>query len=230
MGCGSGQSTRAFAPYFSKITGIDTSSSQVAAAKESEVMSHISYKVGTAEELSLPANSVDLINSTQAAHWFNLQKFFAEADRALKPSGVIALNSYSIPRLYSFTDDSVSAKLTEVIDNHRWETLKNYWDEARGIVDRFYAEIKIPYENCCAFRNDDSLNYKLNNVTISSVIGYLSSWSAYHTYLKETSDTELLQKVQNELLSAMGETDPDVACIKMEFPVTLIMGKKPTLL
>ena len=46
---------------------------------------------GTAEETSLPSGSIDLITAGQAFHWFDHERFRAEAVRILKPSGSLAL-------------------------------------------------------------------------------------------------------------------------------------------
>lgn len=230
VGCGTGQSTRAFAPYFSNITGIDVSSSQVEAAQQTETFNHISYRVGTAEELPFPAKSVDLINATQAVHWFDFSKFFAEVNRVLKPGGVLSINTYGVvPRLYCLSDCSKSAKLTETMQNIRVKTLKDYWAKDRDKLDQFYNELVIPYETRCAFRDDCELSVKFGDediVTIATVVSYISSLTSYQNYLKRTSDTGLLQRIQNELLSIIGEEDPDEARVKVAFPVTLIMGKK----
>ena len=52
------------------------------------------------EDMSFCAdNSVDLITSAQAMHWFDLDKFYAEATRVLKPNGVLATYGYAIPVL-----------------------------------------------------------------------------------------------------------------------------------
>ena len=39
-------------------------------------------------------SSVDIIISVMAAHWFDLDKFYAECQRVLKPGGVLALSGY----------------------------------------------------------------------------------------------------------------------------------------
>lgn len=51
---------------------------------------------GPAEELPFGAAEVDLVTAMTAAHWFERQKFLAEADRVLKPGGCLALLSYSM--------------------------------------------------------------------------------------------------------------------------------------
>jgi trans-aconitate 3-methyltransferase len=51
----------------------------------------IDYKVASAEDLSfIASNSVDMVTSGQAAHWFNHNKAFPEVARILKPGGTLA--------------------------------------------------------------------------------------------------------------------------------------------
>lgn len=51
----------------------------------------IDYKVASAEDLSfLPSNSIDMVTSGQAAHWFNHERSFPEIARVLKPGGTLA--------------------------------------------------------------------------------------------------------------------------------------------
>jgi SAM-dependent methyltransferase len=46
---------------------------------------------GTAENTTLPNNSVDAVIAGQAFHWFNAEKSKAEFTRILKPNGLVAL-------------------------------------------------------------------------------------------------------------------------------------------
>jgi ubiquinone/menaquinone biosynthesis C-methylase UbiE len=48
--------------------------------------------LGYAEKTELKDNSVDLVVVAEALHWLEIDKFFAECDRILKPGGVIAVS------------------------------------------------------------------------------------------------------------------------------------------
>ena len=53
------------------------------------------FRVGSDSKLDLGDQSVDLLTSCQAAHWFDdLAAFYAEADRVLRPGGAIAVYGY----------------------------------------------------------------------------------------------------------------------------------------
>lgn len=48
---------------------------------------NVEYRVGVAEDLAgITDASVDLVATAQAAHWFQLEPFYAELKRVLKPS------------------------------------------------------------------------------------------------------------------------------------------------
>lgn len=88
---GSGQAATGLAKHFKKIIATDASSEQVAHAKGP---GNVEFRVATAEASGLDAHSIDLVTVAQAAHWFDLPQFYAEAQRVLKPGGVLALWGY----------------------------------------------------------------------------------------------------------------------------------------
>ena len=47
--------------------------------------------------LPLADASISLITVVQAAHWFNLDPFFADCKRVLQPGGTLALIAYALP-------------------------------------------------------------------------------------------------------------------------------------
>ncbi|XP_014681500.1 PREDICTED: uncharacterized methyltransferase C25B8.09-like [Priapulus caudatus] len=108
--------------------------------------------VGDAEDTGLPPLSVDLVVCSQAAHWFDLDKFFAEVDRILKPNGVLALSTYQATPIASYRDEGTSEKLNKILKKHRLITLAKYWDSRRSWVENGYADIHIPYKETLEIR------------------------------------------------------------------------------
>lgn len=78
---GSGQAALGLANYFEKVIATDASDEQIANAV---VHDRITYVVVPAEKTEITSGSVDLIAVAQALHWFDLDKFYAEAGRVLK--------------------------------------------------------------------------------------------------------------------------------------------------
>src|SRR5213594_4767762 len=84
--CGNGQATLDLAARFHRVVATDASREQVAAATPH---ANVEYRVAPAEKSGLPDESVALITVAQALHWFDLERFYAEAKRVLSPTGVL---------------------------------------------------------------------------------------------------------------------------------------------
>ncbi|KAK3603290.1 hypothetical protein CHS0354_007618 [Potamilus streckersoni] len=93
FGCGSGQSTLPLGKYFKKVIGLDVSPEQIKYAPKH--VSNVSFQVGPSEDLSfLEDDTVDLITVAQALHWMDLNKFYSEVEKKLKPGGVFVAYGY----------------------------------------------------------------------------------------------------------------------------------------
>jgi ubiquinone/menaquinone biosynthesis C-methylase UbiE len=72
---------------------------------------NLEFKQAPAEKIPLPDCSVDLIITAQAAHWFDLDAFFSESDRILKPEGCLAIWGYGNAQLSDCEDDAEAKRL-----------------------------------------------------------------------------------------------------------------------
>lgn len=97
VGCGNGQSTEIFSPYFIEVHGLDASPNQIKNAPRH--CQNIKYHVGKGESLPFEDESVDLVTCCEAVHWFDVEKFLAECARVLKPNGCLALVGYVLDGL-----------------------------------------------------------------------------------------------------------------------------------
>jgi ubiquinone/menaquinone biosynthesis C-methylase UbiE len=91
--CGSGQATLDLATRFNKVLATDASAEQIASAKPHP---RVEYSVALAEQSGLESGSVSLVTVAQALHWFNLERFYPETKRVLKPAGVLAAWAYGM--------------------------------------------------------------------------------------------------------------------------------------
>ncbi|XP_039262316.2 uncharacterized protein LOC120338397 [Styela clava] len=91
VGCGCGQSTYIFADYFKSIVGIDISEAQIEQARKLNQFENISYQLVHGNAFPFKDNSIDLITSGTAAHFFDIPKFEKECERVLKTNGVCAI-------------------------------------------------------------------------------------------------------------------------------------------
>jgi SAM-dependent methyltransferase len=81
-GTGNGQAAVGLASVFARVIATDASEKQIANAQPHE---RVEYRVAPAENSGTKSGSVDLIMVAQALHWFDLDRFYAEARRAMKP-------------------------------------------------------------------------------------------------------------------------------------------------
>jgi SAM-dependent methyltransferase len=92
IGSGTGISCAPFLAAGFAVIGVEPNDPMRAAA-EHEFAGHAHFRSvkGTAEATSLAAASIDLVIAGQAFHWFDPERFGAEARRILKPGGALAL-------------------------------------------------------------------------------------------------------------------------------------------
>lgn len=96
VGCGNGQATLKLQDYFKRVIGTDVSPGQIEQAKKHEG-SNITFKCSAAEHLPFIDNeSVDLVLSAQAYHWFDQNNFHKEAKRILKKNASIIIVGYGV--------------------------------------------------------------------------------------------------------------------------------------
>ena len=121
---GNGQAAVALAEFFREVIGVDASAAQIESAQPND---RVEYRVAPAEATGLPSNSCDAMTVAQALHWFDLETFYAEAQRVLKPGGVLAVWAYNYLRvtpevgaiLRHFHDEVVGSVLAARAENGR---------------------------------------------------------------------------------------------------------------
>jgi ubiquinone/menaquinone biosynthesis C-methylase UbiE len=96
LGCGGGQSAIAFARQGATVVGVDSSSAQVAFARDLAAAEgvHVQFTVADAEDLSdFESGAWDLLFSAHALPYIaNLQRCLAQCNRLLKPGGRLAFS------------------------------------------------------------------------------------------------------------------------------------------
>lgn len=92
VGCGGGALVRALAARGARMTGVEISQSQLAAAIENDAGSGASYLVGLAQQLPLSEESVDVVVFMRALHHVppaDMRDALREARRVLRADGVV---------------------------------------------------------------------------------------------------------------------------------------------
>lgn len=204
---GNGQATVDLAARFDRVVATDASREQIASALPHP---RIDYRVAPAEESGLPDGSVGLLTVAQALHWFDLDRFYAEARRVLRPGGVLAVWAYGVT--------AVDGKeVNDLVQEFYETTVGPYWPPQRTLVEDGYRSIPFPFAEVPTAPMQMEANW-----TLDQLIGYLGTWSATNRYIKATG-LNPLEPLRESLATHWGdEKHPR----RILWPLPLRIGKK----
>ncbi len=187
---GSGQAVRSLAERFQCVTATDISEELL---RRAPALANVSYVAAPAERSPLADGAVDLVTVAQALHWFDLDAFWAEVQRVLKPAGVLAFWGYNWP----IVNDEVDALLDEL----RCE-LAPHWPQRSALLHANYASVSPPFAAVGTPEFEATATWSRGDY-----LAHLGSWSAVR-YLRERSGEDPLLPFEGRLkrVWAEGET------------------------
>jgi len=202
---GNGQAAVDLAERFDRVIATDASGPQLEHA-----IPHpkIEYRQAPAEASGLPDGSVDLLTVATAVHWFDFDRFYAEANRVLAPGGALAVWAYNLPR--------VSPEMDEIIDRLGHGIVQTCWPPERRWVDDDYRDLPFPFAEVEVPRLWIEERWNLGRF-----LHYIGTWSATQRYRKENgSDPRDL--VRGEMERAWGDPDAERA---IRWPIMMRAGR-----
>lgn len=205
VGCGNGQLTGQLAGHFDQVLGLDPSADQIAHAAAHP---RVAYIRASAEELPVAGRSASLITAAQAAHWFDLPRFYGEVRRIGADNAVLALISYGVLRL--------DAELDALFGRFYWHEIGPYWPAERRLVDTGYADLPFPFAEQPAPALDIRKDW-----TLAELLGYISTWSAVRS-VREASREDILQGFAADLTALWG--DP-ARRREIRWPINMRLGQ-----
>ncbi|MBK7643567.1 MAG: class I SAM-dependent methyltransferase [Planctomycetes bacterium] len=186
-GCGSGQLSLLLPKRFEHVLATDASAQQIAAASAHP---RVEYRVAPAEASGLPDRCADLVVAAQAAHWFELERFYAEVRRVARPGALLALVSYAKTR--------IGADLDPLLDEFHDRTLLGHWPAERAHVVEGYARLVFPFARLAvpelAIRRDWS---------VEQLLAYIRTWSGVNALVKTGAGIEF-ERFERELRARWG--------------------------
>jgi ubiquinone/menaquinone biosynthesis C-methylase UbiE len=203
---GNGQATIDLARRFDRVIATDASAQQIAAA---EPMPNVEYRVATAEHSGLPDRSADLIAVAQALHWFDLNRFYAEAGRVLRPGGVLAVWAYGINQVEG-------SAINEIVQDFYSNIVGPYWPPERKLVEQGYRTLPFPFAELPPPRFEMQTRW-----TLDQLLGYFSTWSATNRYIKAKGENPLGPLAESLRLVWGDETSPRL----ITWPLSLRVGR-----
>lgn len=165
---GSGQAALGLARHFGRVTATDASHEQIAAAAPHP---RIEYRTAAAENSGMESGSVDLVTVAQALHWFDIGRFFREAERVLVPGGVLAVWAYGPVTVEG-------AETGATVEEFYHSEMGPYWPEERSMVDAGYAGIELPMTELKHPAFSMSVSWKREEL-----LGYIRTWSAVSRFI-----------------------------------------------
>ncbi len=205
-GTGNGQVAVAVAAVVARVWATDESGAQIALATPHP---RVTYQRNPAGQSGLPSASVDLVTVGQALHWFDLPTFYAEADRVLRPGGVLAV--------WCYCRCQITPAVDRLVEHLYAETLEPYWAPGRRAVEDGYAGLSFPYVTIPV----DALEMEVE-WGVQELIGYLGTWSAVRKY-RTAQGEDPVDSLREALLDAWGS----VSRRSVTWPLMVKLGRKP---
>lgn len=170
---GSGQAALDLAEHFARVIATDVSPEQLAQAPAHP---RIIYRVAGAEDSGLPDRSVDLVTVASGIHWFDLERFFAEARRVLRSGGVLAAWSYHVGH--------VEPPFSELFGTFYRDVVSPYFAPGARLVDARYETLVLPGEPIGAPSYHVSARWSLDQA-----LAFVESWSGTQQYIKRRGES-----------------------------------------
>jgi SAM-dependent methyltransferase len=202
---GNGQAAKVLAQHFEQVVATDMSQKQIDNAAQSD---NIVYSVAKAKATDFADNTFDLITVAQAVHWFDFDKFYAEARRVAKPNATLAIWGYGI--MY-FDNEEVD----KLIQNFYHNVTGKYWDAERRHLDEGYRTVPFPFEAI------ETPNFEMTfNWHRYELEGFLNSWSSIQHFIKANGYNPI-----SDLMLDIDAVWDEFNRESVHFPVFMKMGK-----
>jgi SAM-dependent methyltransferase len=196
---GNGQAAVGLAVHFDRVIATDISPQQLANAAAHK---RVEYRVGRAEASGLAAGSIDLVTVAAAIHWLDLPPFYAEAQRVLRPGGVLAAWTYHVARLDS-------QPLQDVLEAFYMDVISPYFAPGVKLVDERYETLELPGEPLEPPPLWVSVRWSADQV-----LRYVRTWSGVEEYRKATGKDPVVA-IERAVKKALGGDAP----VTLRFPL-----------
>jgi SAM-dependent methyltransferase len=205
---GNGQAAVSFAKYLSQVQATDISAEQL---QHRILHPKVQYSMCPAETTPFADLSFDLITVATAVHWFNQEQFHREAERVLKPKGVLAVWTYGY--------FEIDPKIYEVILTELLNPIDPYWASGNRQVMNGYRDLALPFEE---IRDLPTFVLKLE-WDLGQLLAYMRTWSAVKRFAAEHG-ADPVERLEKALKPIWGE--PDTIRV-VQMPLFVRASRKP---
>ena len=166
---GSGQAALGLAAHFARVEATDASAQQVANALPHP---RVRYTVQPAERTDFADATFDAVTVAQALHWFDLDRFYAEVRRVLRPGGVIAAWAYDWSRVTPAVDFA--------LERHLLVKIRPSWPEQVNRMQSGFMQMPFPFAPVTLPPVKIEVAW-----TLEQYLAYVETWSATRAYIAE---------------------------------------------
>jgi ubiquinone/menaquinone biosynthesis C-methylase UbiE len=185
---GNGQAAIGLARHFAAVEASDASEQQVAHAIAAK---GVRYSVQRAEQTDYESRSFDAVCVAQALHWFDLDRFYPEVQRVLKPGGIFAAWGYG------WTE--IASEIDRAIERHLLAPIKPHWPKQNALLIAGYRTIAFPFEELEVPPMRIETHY-----TLDEFLAYAETWTATRS-LVNLEGRGFLEATRAALLPLWGE-------------------------
>lgn len=204
VGAGNGQASVELARHFERVVAVEPSAEQLESAIPN---ARVSYQEAPAEALPVADGTANLVVACQAAHWFALDAFYAEARRISAPGGILAIVGYG--------KTVIAPELDPLVEDFYTGVVGPYWPAGRALVENGYRDLAFPFKQLEVPRFEIVRSW-----TIADFMGYVGTWSAVARLRKQTG--------QDPLPSFEATLGPVWAGVRtVRWPIALLMASLP---
>ncbi|KAM3588917.1 hypothetical protein VKS41_001346 [Umbelopsis sp. WA50703] len=227
VGTGTGQAAAKLADKFKNVVGTDISEKMLEAV---DTKPNLRFQACPAEKLPFADDSLDLVSTFEAMHYFKRDEYFKEVQRVLKPNGTIAIVVYHLPFAKGMPE------VSQAIDKLIYEKLTDSWDEGRFLVDNLYRDITFPFDNVTRyFRPDNKVEecpgitspYPIleQDMTLKHFELYCKTWSGYAKHMKNHTEDPVDSTIK-EISDILNSKSLDSTTLTLVWPSSIILGTK----
>jgi ubiquinone/menaquinone biosynthesis C-methylase UbiE len=202
---GSGQVAIGLAQHFGRVVATDASAEQIGHAFQHD---RVEYRVEPAEATSLAAASVDVVTVGQALHWFDLDRFYAEVRRVLRPGGLLAAWCYG--------RCTIAPDIDALVDRLYREIVGPFWPAEREHVESGYRTLSFPFEPVPLPASRMHAEW-----TVDELLAYLGTWSATKRF-ESARERDPREEIAEPLINAWGSRH---ARRRIEWPLSFLAGR-----
>lgn len=166
VGSGTGISTLALAPLAERVVGVEPSRAMLERAAAAP---NVTYRIGSAEDLPVEDQSCDLIGVGSALHWFDQERFLAEASRVAKPSTWLVVHDHWFGGQMEGVDEFAEWARGVYLARYPSPPRDRSWRPPADLAEWKHIGWER-YEHPIRFGPDDLANYLLTQSNLQVVI------------------------------------------------------------